>query len=88
MARWRYSRKTPGPYQAYDKLRISRVPRADKLLTKTGTFVRQSDSAWLVSFDDEEGRYWVSKTHAERADDSTWEIPEWLWETMIEGGPR
>ncbi|HKT54521.1 MAG TPA: hypothetical protein VJP88_08710 [Caulobacteraceae bacterium] len=76
---WGYSRKTPGPYNAYGPTRIWREP-----IKARGTLVRESDRAWLVSFDELDGTHWVSKEHA-RMDGETWTIPPWLWDKIAEG---
>jgi hypothetical protein len=87
---WRFSRKSRD-WQAYGKLRITRdqtMARTERLVTKHGRLVRDRERSWEVEFDDEEGRFYVSKEHGTRDDDTTWSMPEWLWEKMAEEGGR
>lgn len=55
--------------------------RTERLLHKRGTLLANGDRprSWHVQFDDMDAPVFVSKEHAERADNETWIIPEWLW---------
>lgn len=81
---WRYSKRTPGRYNAMGATRIYRTPEAPH--RARGELLDQTDASWLVRLEGETRTRYLSKRHC-RLYSATgeFEIPAWLWAKMNEG---
>lgn len=81
---WRYSRKTPGRYNAMGATRIYREPEKPHLVR--GEVLDQTDASWHVRLEGETGTRYLSKRYC-RVYSATgqFEIPAWLWAKMNGG---
>lgn len=79
---WRYSRKTPGRYNAMGGFKVWREPLPDKVIK--GHLIKDTQRSWIVKFEGQSVALATSKRYCQRKDD-TWTIPGWLWERMNGG---
>lgn len=87
---WRYSRKTPGRYNAYGGFRMIRTTPPD--VVKHGRILSETDASWLVQLaEDPPGRRrYISRKYAQAhtgtgTEPTMFLIPGWLWVKMTEG---